>query len=358
MREGSSAVALAGADADAETRAGFRLDRLELFNWGTFDKRVWSLELGGANGLLTGDIGSGKSTIVDAVTTLLLPASRISYNKAAGAETRERSLRSYVLGHHKSERSEVTGASRPVGLRRSDSYSVILGVFGNAGYDATVTLAQVFWTRDDDPGPPNRFYVTADRALTVAADFADFGTEIAALKKRLRGQGCRVHDHFPEYGKDFRRRVGIESEQAMQLFHQTVSMKSVGDLNDFVRSHMLEPFDASGWTTRLVAHFDDLTKAHEAVLEAQAQLALLTPLVVDFDAYDGHGAALASLGGQIAALRYYCADRAGALHRAQARGTAHGPRRRRRRSRRGGRPAARAARGAAPARPGAGRSRR
>ncbi len=37
-----------------------------------------------------------------------------------------------------------------------------------------------------------------------------------------------------------RRLLGIRSEQAMELFHQTVSMKSVGNLTDFVRSHMLE----------------------------------------------------------------------------------------------------------------------
>jgi uncharacterized protein YPO0396 len=42
---------------------------------------VWSLTLGGKNALLTGDIGSGKSTLVDAITTLLVPANRISYNK-------------------------------------------------------------------------------------------------------------------------------------------------------------------------------------------------------------------------------------------------------------------------------------
>ena len=96
---------------------GFRLARLELYNWGTFGGRVWSLALDGQNTLLTGDIGSGKSTIVDAVTTLLLPAQRISYNKAAGADTRERTLRSYVLGYYKTERNEVTGATRPVALR-------------------------------------------------------------------------------------------------------------------------------------------------------------------------------------------------------------------------------------------------
>ncbi|MEG7168153.1 ATP-binding protein, partial [Pseudomonas aeruginosa] len=101
-----------------DSRVGFRLQRLEVLNWGTFDRRVWRYELDERNGLLTGDIGSGKSTLVDAVTTLLVPAQRIAYNKAAGAETRERSLRSYVLGHHyKSERNETTGSARPVALR-------------------------------------------------------------------------------------------------------------------------------------------------------------------------------------------------------------------------------------------------
>ena len=81
---------------------GFRLTRLEVFNWGTFGGRVWTLPLDGRNGLLTGDIGSCKSTLVDAVTTLLVPAHRIAYNKAAGADSKERTLRSYVLGHYKS----------------------------------------------------------------------------------------------------------------------------------------------------------------------------------------------------------------------------------------------------------------
>ena len=57
--------------------SGFRLKRLEVLNWGTFDSRVWTLHLEGRNGLLTGDIGSGKSTLVDAITTLLVPSQRI-----------------------------------------------------------------------------------------------------------------------------------------------------------------------------------------------------------------------------------------------------------------------------------------
>ncbi|NEE00864.1 ATP-binding protein [Phytoactinopolyspora halotolerans] len=297
-------------EAVAGQRAGFRLDRLELYNWGTFHGRVWTLDVHGDNGLLTGDIGSGKSTLVDAVTTLLLPANRISYNKAAGAEVKERSLRSYVMGYYKSERNETTGTSRPVGLRDASSFSVILGIFRNEGYDSTVSLAQVFWMKDGNAGQPDRFFVTADAPLSIATDFSDFGSDIAALRRRLRGtNGIRVYDHFPEYGKDFRRRLGIESEQAMELFHQTVSMKSVGDLNDFVRSHMLEPFDAKEWIARLVAHFEDLTKAHDAVVKARAQLEELNPLLADCDTYDALAEEIRGLDGERAALPYFCAGR-------------------------------------------------
>ena len=60
----------------------------------------------------------------------------------------------------------------------------------------------------------------------------------------------------------------------MELFHQTVSMKAVDDLNDFVRSHMLEPFDTRPHVASLIDHFDDLAQAHEAVLQGTRQLEL------------------------------------------------------------------------------------
>ncbi len=294
----------------SEIRSGFRLAGLELYNWGTFDQRVWKLCPGGRNALVTGDIGSGKSTIVDAITTLLLPAHKIAYNKAAGAETRERSLRSYVLGHYKSERNEVTGGTRPIALRDPTKFSVVLGVFTNEGYGETVTLAQVFWMKNGDVGgQPDRFYVTADSALSVGEHFTGFGPDMNVLRKRLRGTaGVRLHDGFPEYGKDFRRRLGIESEQAMELFHQTVSMKSVGNLTDFVREHMLEPFNAARAVADIVAHFEDLTKAHDAVQRAQAQLALLEPLLKELDAHDAVDAEIRTLAARQGALRYYFAD--------------------------------------------------
>jgi len=287
-----------------ESLSGFRLQRLEVFNWGTFDGRVWTLRADGRNALLTGDIGSGKSTLVDAVTTLLVPAHRVAYNRAAGADARERTLRSYVLGHYKAARSDLGGAGRPVALRGPNSYSVILAVFHNAGYDQTVTLAQVFWLKDP-AGHPLRLYAVAEKALSIAADFAAFGTDIVKLRKRLRAGGVVVEDSFPPYGALFRRHFGIHNEQALELFHQTVSMKSVGNLTDFVRSHMLEPFDVAPRLAALIAHFDDLNRAHEAVLKAQRQVALLQPLVADGERHAELAAAIEAQRAAREALQAY-----------------------------------------------------
>lgn len=284
---------------------GMRLQAVEVFNWGTFDQKVWRLDLHGDNILLTGDIGSGKSTIVDAITTLLIPANRIAYNRAAGAELRERDLRSYVLGYYKSERGFTGDAAKPVPLRTPSNYSVVLGRFYNAGYDEAVTLAQVFWFRESH-GQPERFYVVCDKLLTVAEHFSSFGRDFAALKKRLRKvDGAEIFDSFPPYGGAFRRRFGIASDQALDLFHQTVSMKSVGDLTDFVRSHMLEAFPVEQRITDMISHFEDLTRAYEAVLKARAQIEELRPIITDCDAYAGLSAEIDGLRTSRDTLRPY-----------------------------------------------------
>src|SRR6202022_1418533 len=107
-----------------------------------------------------------------------------------------------------------------------------------------------------------------ERNMSIATDFVHFGSDIAQLRKKLRGLGAEIEDTFPKYGAAFRRRFGIDNEQALEPFHQTVSMKSVGNLTDFVRQHMLQPFPVEERIKALVAHFNDLNRAHEAVLKA------------------------------------------------------------------------------------------
>ena len=84
-------------DDPCSIRPGYRLHRLEVLNWGTFDSTsgtVFSVAPEGRTTLLVGQNGSGKSTLVDAVLTLLVPSGIRNYNVAAGAKKTERSERS------------------------------------------------------------------------------------------------------------------------------------------------------------------------------------------------------------------------------------------------------------------------
>lgn len=265
---------------ESDSEAGFRLHELQVYNWGTFNEHVWTISPQGHNALLTGDIGSGKSTLVDALTTLLVPHHRITYNKAAGAEGKERTLYSYVRGEYKNEQDDNTQMVKAVALRGESNYSVLLGYFFNQGYKKGITLAQVFWLKEGQRNP-ERFFIVAEDKLSIAKHFSGFGGDIATLKKRLKQHSAiELFEHFKEYATCFRRRFGIQNEQALDLFYQTVSMKSVGNLTEFVRLHMLEKTQVEERISELCNNFENLNRAHESVLKARAQIESLKPMLL------------------------------------------------------------------------------
>jgi len=268
-----------------EPTPGFRLCKLEVYNWGTFDEKVWSFSPRGETSLLTGDVGSGKSTLVDALITLMISPRKTAYNKAADPGARERSLTTYVKGQYGRKRSEG-GIGRPEALRDNDHYSVLLATFQDSGLNQFVTIAQFFWFQDAGVSPA-RFYTVAGKELSIASDFAQFNKDIKLLKKRLKDNNdIQVFDDYASYSLAYRRKLGNMQEQALDLFQQTISMKKVEQLTDFVRANMLEPPNTGDDVKKLITHFHDLNSAHEAVIKAKKQIELLTPLVENGKQYE------------------------------------------------------------------------
>lgn len=258
--------------------AGFRLHYLEVLNWGTFNEACWQIAPNGYNALLTGDIGSGKSTLVDALTCLLVPHNKIVFNKAAGAEGKERNLLSYIKGEYKKEKEEITKVAKKIYLRPNDNtYTVIVGNFKNEGYNENVCLAQLFWIGKDSK--VEKLLIISTLPLTIKQHFSQFA-DINELRKKLRNtHGVQLfNDNFTQYSEQFRRLFGMNSDKAIDLFYQTVSMKSVSSLTDFVREQMLERTDVKEQIAALLKRFEDLKKAHEAVVHAREQYQILKPL--------------------------------------------------------------------------------
>jgi uncharacterized protein YPO0396 len=262
------------------SQIGFRLQYMELMNWGTFHEKIWRIEPGGNNSLLTGSIGSGKSTLVDALTCLIVPHQNINFNKAANADRKERSLISYIKGYYKFERDEIALKGKAVSLRykgESDStFTVILANFGNKGYDTNITLGQVFWIENEKP---QKLLLISIKPLTIREYFSNIG-DAKELRKKLKGHAFieLFDDNFLKYSQKFRQLFGMTSDKAIELFYQTVSMKSVSSLTSFVREQMLEKTDVKTQIDELKKRFDDLNKAYAAVQEARRQRDILMPL--------------------------------------------------------------------------------
>ena len=90
-------------------------------------------------------------------------------------------------------------------------------------------------------------------------------------------------------------------------------MKSVGNLDRFVRQHMLQPFPVEPRIAALIEHFNDLHRAHEAVLKAKAQIESLVPLVADCEKHAALSAQVDALRSCREALRPWFARRKGTL---------------------------------------------
>jgi uncharacterized protein YPO0396 len=283
-------------------RAGIRLQQCQLLNWGTFDGAVQRLTVDGANVLLTGQVGAGKSTIVDGLTTLFAAPSKVVFNRAAGADRSERSVESYVLGHYRNVFDEATGASRPEALReRKTAYSVVLALFTGLPSGGTLSAGAAFYF--EASGALHRMYFTAPAALGIAEHMTGH-VDPRAVRAALRSAGAEVFDdNFKAYQRSLCRWLSI-TPAALDLLVQTVSMKSVGNLTEFVRAHMLDAVHVESRIADILEHWSDLTRAYELVLTARRQLEKLEPVAEYTDRFDRADARITASREAVAGVPY------------------------------------------------------
>lgn len=264
------------------TRSGFRLQRLELYNWGTFDSageatrgNVYKVEPSGETTLLIGKNGSGKSTIVDALLTLLVRPAVRNYNVAAGAKKRERDERSYVKGAYDRRSRDDDHRAEVQYLRPDGSHStVLLACFHNAETGRDFTLAQVLYVTSD--GRVEKVYCFAPDERSIAGDCSGLRS-MDRLQQQMRQRGFRTTKSYTEYHEWFRKATGVQPK-AMDMLNQTVAVKDIQRLNDFIREHMLEARPWNEKVDRLLGHFTQLSAAHQSLVRVRRQFQLLEPI--------------------------------------------------------------------------------
>jgi uncharacterized protein YPO0396 len=256
---------------------GFRLQRLEVRNWGTFHDKIHILDIAGQTALLLGENGSGKSTLVDALLTLLVPKVKRNYNLSAGStKKKERDEKTYVLGAYGSKSDSEESKAQTKYLRKPGGHpSILLAVFKNEATSEAITLAQILWIQDDDV---RKLFLIARSERSIQKDFNGLA-ESRTWKKTFRNKTFEVEDTFSEYAEKVVRYLRMESTTTLALFSQTVAIKEITHVSGFIRDHMLEKLDTKELVDGLEHHYQDLKACWEAIRTAKKQLELLSPIV-------------------------------------------------------------------------------
>jgi len=263
------------------SEGGYRLRYLELFNWGTFNGKVYRMHTNGKTSLLTGANGSGKTTLIDALLTLLVPGNKRFYNQSSGAEIKkERDENSYFWGYYGKTFSESEERSQTEQLRhKSDNpYSVLLACFQNASSLHTITLIQVRWNTN---GGLRKVFIVAPYQLDISENFGKGHFDMKGeWRKKLVKQFPKIdiYDSFKDYASRFSDLFGLK-EKALSLFNQTVGIKVLGDLTQFIRQQMLEESDTEEQFKSLYDHYNDLLISHKKIQKDEKQLELLEPVI-------------------------------------------------------------------------------
>lgn len=263
--------------------AGFRLQYMEVFNWGTFDKKVFRINPQGNNSLLTGANASGKSTYIDALLTLIVPAKRDRfYNQSSGVEKKgDRTEETYVLGHYGNIQEEGKSSTSTQKLRDTNTYSVILAHFKNTD-QKQITIFQVRWFSNNEM---RRQFGIAHLPLEIEKDFGQFdakGLWKRRLDKNYNANSTRKRIEFIDgptaYAERMSNLFGMRSVRALSLFNQVVGVKVLEDLDEFIRTNMLEEQDAETEFIQLKESFLTLMDAKNNIEKAKEQIAQLIPI--------------------------------------------------------------------------------
>ncbi|MFH5823719.1 ATP-binding protein [Georgenia sp. AZ-5] len=274
----------------------WRLDRVEVVNWGTFDGHH-RLDVARKGFLLTGHSGSGKSSLVDAVAAVLVPRGKLRFNAAAadGASRRaDRTTASYVRGAWRRRADETTGEVVSDYLRPGATWSGILLRYAD-GAGGTVSLVKLYHLRRgaNTAAEAAELHVLLQEPVDLLdfQPFARAGLDVRRIKATW--PKATVTDKHSAFSARFCRLLGISGESALILLHKTQSAKSLDNLDDLFRNFMLDEPQTRRMAETAVAQFGELSQAHGLVVEARRQVEALAPLPGRAAAYDQHTAAAA-----------------------------------------------------------------
>jgi uncharacterized protein YPO0396 len=268
----SNAAPATGATNAAEQT--WVLHQLEVFNWGPF-AGMHRAEFDPAGTAIIGPTGSGKTTLVDALMTLLVRQPRYNLASTGGHES-DRTLLSYVRGYLS---GDGAGGREEV-ARPNKTFTGICASY-RAG-DQTLRLASLLWT----DGNSNAATDLKRRWIFSQADDQSLERWLQTLNedgiRELMKSGretarLRIFDSKKAYLSHTRKFFDVGTN-AFTLLNRAAGLKQLNSIDEIFRDLVLDDNTAFDRAIEVAGEFDNLAGIHGELETARRQQASLLPI--------------------------------------------------------------------------------
>jgi uncharacterized protein YPO0396 len=264
---------------DSET---FILTSLELYNWGGF-RGYHRAEIDPAGTAVIGPTGSGKTTLVDALMTLLCANPRYNLASTGGHES-DRDLVSYVRGvsgpgdggagqsHIARQGKAVTAIAATL---ERDGQQVRLGaLLWFEGSSSTATDLKKLWLFSEAPEQTLEHWLNLHRegGMRSLRQMEKDGTGIWTYPSK-KAFLARLRDYFEV------------SENAFTLLNRAAGLKQLNSIDEIFRELVLDDRSAFERAAEVASSFDDLTDIHRELETARQQQRSLQPVADNWERY-------------------------------------------------------------------------
>lgn len=257
----------------------YELCRISLMHWNLLD--IVDIPIRGMTALI-GPVGVGKSTIVDAMQTIMTgnQSTKIRLNSAASALKSQRTVRDYCLG--------VTEDTIAQKTTRKTCHSILAMTFRETALNHHVSIGLVLYADEDMPKEKTEMRWIAPGVDFSFEAFADRGSDCVievegyeAVMERVRhAAGARFETINHAAGAFVARYQRImrpsphkapDSEQFLKRFRNAIAFEEISDPTQFVRSFVLD--ESSIQTEGLRANLSHWDELENEMARVKAKLA-------------------------------------------------------------------------------------
>lgn len=280
-------------DAPRPPVVHWHAEEMELVNWGGFDG-ARRIRFHTGSTLLSGASGTGKSTLLDAYTAVMMPsdvpfngASNDAVGRARGTE--QRSLVSYLRGQ--TDITLDTEGTQRAQVMRGDGRATWGGVavtfVSDDGQSFTVARLYLVPATARMNGDVTQRLFTFDGRLSLA-DFEPLAAEqFQPAKLRAAKPGLTVFDTYGAFAARLFARLGIganaDGDKALRLLARVQAGHQIRTVDDLYKQMVLEEPATFAAADQALAHFDHLADTYRRMLDEHTRERILEPIPEAWD---------------------------------------------------------------------------